>query len=65
MEKMNSWVLDGFDITYKNMGVDFDKTYFESDTYKLGKKLVLEGLEKEFSLKKKMDPCGVIYQMKD
>lgn len=51
-KKMNSWVLDGFDITYKNMGVDFDKTYFESDTYKLGKKLVLEGLEKGTFFKK-------------
>ncbi len=45
-EKMNRWVLDGFDITYKNLGVDFDKVYFESDTYKLGKELVLKGLEK-------------------
>lgn len=51
-KKMNSWVLDGFDITYKNMGVDFDKTYFESDTYKLGKKLVLEGLGKGVFFKK-------------
>ncbi len=45
-KKMNNWVYDGFDITYKKLGVDFDKIYYESDTYKIGKKLVLEGLEK-------------------
>lgn len=50
--KMNNWVLDGFDVTYKNLGVNFDKVYFESDTYKLGKKLVLEGLEKDIFIKK-------------
>lgn len=49
---MNKWVLEGFDVTYKNLGVDFDKIYFESDTYKLGKKLVEEGLEKGVLLKK-------------
>ena len=51
-EEMNKWVLKGFDITYANMGVDFDKTYFESDTYKLGKALVLEGLKKGIFFKK-------------
>lgn len=51
-KEMNSWVLKGFDITYKNLGVDFDKTYFESNTYKLGKELVLEGLEKGIFFKK-------------
>src|SRR6056297_1260922 len=45
-KEMNRWVLDGFDITYQNLGVDFDKVYFESDTYKLGKELVLTGLKK-------------------
>ena len=50
--KMNDWVLDGFDVTYNNLGVDFDKVYFESETYKLGKKLVLEGLEKGIFFKK-------------
>lgn len=44
---MNSWVYDGFNETYKNIGVDFDKLYYESDTYLLGKKTVDEGLEKE------------------
>jgi len=44
---MNSWVYDGFNETYANIGVDFDKLYYESDTYLLGKKTVDEGLEKE------------------
>lgn len=43
---MNSWVYDGFDITYKRMGVSFDKIYQESETYLLGKVIVAEGLEK-------------------
>ncbi len=51
-KEMNHWVLEGFDVTYKNMGVDFDKVYFESDTYKLGKELVLEGLNKGIFFKK-------------
>ena len=51
-KEMNKWVLEGFDVTYKNMGVDFDKVYFESETYKLGKKLVVEGLEKGVFFKK-------------
>lgn len=42
---MNSWVYKGFDVTYKTMGVDFDKIYYESETYLLGKKLVEEGLQ--------------------
>ena len=51
-EKMNSWVYAGFDITYEKMGISFDKIYYESDTYKLGKKLVLEGLEKGVLVRK-------------
>ncbi len=43
-ETMNAWVYEGFEKTYKQMGVDFDKTYFESLTYLLGKDLVNEGL---------------------
>ncbi len=43
---MNQWVYDGFDETYKRLGVDFDKIYYESNTYLEGKKQVLEGLEK-------------------
>jgi len=44
-EKMNSWVYEGFEETYKLLGVDFDKIYYESNTYKEGKELVLKGLE--------------------
>jgi len=45
-ETMNTWVYKGFDETYKKLGVDFDKIYYESDTYLLGKDKVTEGLEK-------------------
>ena len=44
-KKMNQWVYDGFATTYKTMGVDFDKNYYESDTYILGKDVVAEGLK--------------------
>ncbi len=44
--KMNGWVYDGFDVTYKTLGIDFDKVYYESQTYLLGKSLVEEGLAK-------------------
>ena len=53
-EKMNSWVYAGFDETYKRMGVDFDKIYYESQTYLEGKEKVEEGLEK-----------GVFYRKED
>ncbi len=53
-EKMNQWVYDGFGETYKKLGVDFDKNYYESDTYTLGKDIVEEGLEK-----------GVFYKRED
>jgi arginyl-tRNA synthetase len=43
---MNSWVYQGFDVTYQRIGSDFDKVYYESDTYLLGKAMVKEGLEK-------------------
>ena len=45
-EKMNNWVYEGFDKTYKRLGVDFDKIYYESDTYLVGKETVLGALEK-------------------
>ncbi len=51
-EKMNSWVYAGFDETYKRMGVDFDKIYYESNTYLEGKDKVLEGLEKGIMYRK-------------
>ena len=53
-EMMNQWVYAGFDETYKRMGVDFDKIYYESNTYLEGKDKVLEGLEK-----------GVMYRKDD
>lgn len=53
-ETMNGWVYKGFDVTYKRMGVDFDKLYFESDTYLIGRDRVMEGLEK-----------GVFFQKED
>ncbi len=53
-ERMNGWVYAGFDVTYKALGVDFDKVYYESQTYLLGKSLVEEGLRK-----------GVFYRRED
>lgn len=53
-EKMNNWVYAGFDETYRMMGVDFDKIYYESQTYLEGKGKVLEGLEK-----------GIFYRRED
>lgn len=50
--KMNGWVYEGFDTTYKNLGVDFDKLYYESDTYLLGRDVVKDGLEKGVFFKK-------------
>jgi arginyl-tRNA synthetase len=49
---MNGWVYEGFAVTYKNLGVDFDKYYYESNTYLLGKGTVEEGLEKGVFFKK-------------
>ena len=51
---MNQWVYDGFNETYRRMGVDFDKIYYESETYLEGKEKVLEGLEK-----------GIMYRKED
>ena len=53
-QQMNNWVYEGFDETYKRLGVSFDKIYYESNTYLDGKKKVLEGLEK-----------GLFYQKED
>jgi arginyl-tRNA synthetase len=50
-KRMNSWVYKGFDVTYKRIGSDFDKTYYESNTYLLGKKIVDEGLAKGVFIK--------------
>ena len=51
-KKMNSWVYEGFDITYKRIGSDFQKIYYESNTYLLGKDIVKEGLDKGVFYKK-------------
>ncbi len=51
-QKMNNWVYEGFNETYKKLGVDFDKIYYESDTFSIGKQKVLEGLEKGIFYKK-------------
>ena len=51
-QRMNEWVYAGFDQTYKRMGVDFDKIYYESETYLEGKEKVLEGLEKGLMYRK-------------
>ena len=51
---MNSWVYAGFEFTYRRLGISFDKTYYESETYKLGKELVLKGLSE-----------GVLYRKED
>ncbi|PRD21548.1 UNVERIFIED_CONTAM: argS [Trichonephila clavipes] len=51
---MNAWVYEGFDQTYKTLGVDFDKFYYESDTYLLGKDIIQEGLD-----------SGVFYKKED
>ena len=51
---MNSWVYAGFELTYRRLGISFDKTHYESETYKLGKELVLKGLSE-----------GVLYQKED
>ena len=51
-KKMNGWVYDGFAVSYKNLGVDFDKYYYESNTYLLGKDTVDEGLAKGVFFKK-------------
>lgn len=53
-EMMNNWVYDGFETTYKNIGVDFDSYYYESNTYLLGKEFVTEGLK-----------TGVFYKKED
>ena len=50
--KMNQWVYEGFDITYKNLGVSFDSYYYESDTYLLGKRIIDKGIKDRVFYKK-------------
>lgn len=51
-KQMNGWVYEGFDQTYDQLGVEFHKTYYESDTYLYGKDIVAEGLEREIFFRK-------------
>ena len=51
-QTMNRWVYEGFDVTYKALGVDFDKVYYESQTYLLGKDIVQQGLDKGIFFRK-------------
>jgi len=53
-ETMNAWVYAGFDVTYKKLGVEFDKIYYESQTYLEGKEKVEEGLANGVSTERKM-----------
>ena len=57
-EMMNSWVFEGFDDTYKSLGISFDKVYYEHDTYLLGKELVQRGLDNGAFVK---DPDGSVW----
>ncbi|MDY3120702.1 arginine--tRNA ligase [Porphyromonas somerae] len=57
-KSMNTWVYDGFDETYHRLGVDFDKIYYESDTYLVGKREVLRGLNEGLFVK---DPDGSVW----
>lgn len=69
-EMMNGWVYEGFDATYRRMGVDFDKIYYESQTYLEGKDKVLEGLEKGMLYRKEdgsvwadLTDCGLDHKL--
>lgn len=55
---MNGWVYQGFDVTYQRMGVDFDKLYYESDTFLLGKDQVMDGLARGIFIKNRMEAFG-------
>ena len=57
-QKMNQWVFDGFEQTYKALGISFDKTYYEHDTYLLGKELVQKGLDMGVFVQ---DPDGSVW----
>jgi arginyl-tRNA synthetase len=57
-KKMNGWVYEGFDVTYKKLGVNFEKFYYESDTYLTGKDIIEEGLNKGVFFKK---PDGSVW----
>lgn len=62
-ETMNQWVFDGFAVTYRRMGVEFERTYLESQTYMLGKDIIRDGLER--GVFKKRDDGAVIIEFDD
>ena len=57
-KKMNNWVYDGFDQTYSRLNVSFDKNYYESNTFLLGKNIIEDGLKKIFFIKKMINLFG-------
>ncbi|MBN2213129.1 MAG: arginine--tRNA ligase [Bacteroidales bacterium] len=57
-QTMNQWVYEGFEMTYQRLGVDFDKIYYESDTYVVGKETVLEGVKKKIFIR---EPDGSVW----
>ena len=57
-QTMNHWVYEGFDLTYERLGVDFDKIYYESDTYIVGKETVLEGVKRKIL---EQEPDGSVW----
>ena len=64
-EMMNNWVYAGFDETYKALGVGFDKIYYESNTYLVGKKKVEEGLKKGLFIRKDDNSVWADLTMRD
>ncbi|MEP7111020.1 MAG: arginine--tRNA ligase, partial [Ferruginibacter sp.] len=58
-KKMNGWVYEGFEKTYRRIGTDFDKTYYESNTYLLGKDIVKQGLNKKIFFQKEDDSIWI------
>ncbi|MFX1496396.1 MAG: arginine--tRNA ligase [Promethearchaeota archaeon] len=61
--KMNQWALDGFNVTYKKLGISFDKVYFESDLYLKGKEIINDGLRK--GIFEKLDDGAIIARLGD
>ncbi len=62
-KKMNRWALDGFNETYKKLGISFNKEYFESDLYLRGKKIILEGLDK--GIFEKLEDGAIVARLKE
>jgi len=62
-KKMNDWVLEGFKVTFKKLGISFDKEYFESDLYLKGKEIILDGLKK--GIFKKAEDGAIFVELKE